>query len=812
VLFLIATCLAASGWFYAGTGQVARAASPVTLTAYDITPRTAYAGSLITFSYIINNPDTAAQTVGLGATIGGPADGTVEWYDDAVNQVSVSAAPGTATYTRVFRIPDRAQEGAYTILWGLQSEGNENVLMYRSGYLNIVVAPTVTITFDDGYSAIYDNARPVLNSYGFQATVFAITGLSQFGDSPLMSLSQMQSLKASGWEIASHSVTHPFLTTLTQDQLTAEVVNSRDWLVTNGFGPVSAFAYPYGDANAAVYDAVVAAGYKYGRTVIEGINSYGPNISQRCVMLWGNSSYSSLYDVEQAVTQAINQNRWAIVLCHGVVADENNSKLNSTYGWVSTSVFTAFCEFLKTSGVPVKTYAQIEGAAVPVNHAPVAVNDSYSATRNTALTVAAPGVLSNDTDADGDALTAAVVANPGHGTLALNANGGFTYTPATGYTGSDSFTYRANDTKANSNTATVTITVTTVNHAPVANNDTYSVNEDTVLTVAASGVLGNDTDSDGNTLTAALVGNVSHGTLALNSNGSFTYTPAANYNGSDSFTYRANDGITNSNTATVTITVNAVNDAPVAVNDTYNVVTGNVLTVAVPGVLGNDTDVDGNTLTATRLTNPTHGTLVFNSTGSFTYTPAAGYTGADSFTYRVSDGTANSNTATVTITVTAAGGTTGTFGLNSGTNQWYEGSGVLDAQRFQNTVGTGTLTKLELNLVDGISGNIRMGVYADNNGLPGNLLVDAGEVAAADGWVAISGLNLPVTGNAYYWLVFNMSGSNVIAETGPDPGPDNSSIWMDRAYAPFTSAFPSFPDWGWGISHWPFVMRATVAR
>src|SRR5439155_9036258 len=115
-----------------------------------------------------------------------------------------------------------------------------------------------------------------------------------------------------------------------------------------------------------------------------------------------------------------------------------------------------------------------------------------------------------------------------------------------------------------SDTGHVTITVTAVNDAPVAVADSYSTNEDTTLNVAAPGVLGNDSDIDSATITAVLVTDVAHGTLMLNTDRSFSYSPAANYNGSDSFTYKANDGNPDSNTATVALTVNAVNDAPVA--------------------------------------------------------------------------------------------------------------------------------------------------------------------------------------------------------------------------------------------------------
>ncbi|MGA2670054.1 MAG: Ig-like domain-containing protein, partial [Dehalococcoidia bacterium] len=285
------------------------------------------------------------------------------------------------------------------------------------------------------------------------------------------------------------------------------------------------------------------------------------------------------------------------------------------------------------------------------NTAPVAVNDSYSATKNTTLTVAAPGVLSNDTDADGDTLTAIKVTNPSHGSVTLNANGSFTYTPTANFTGSDSFTYKANDGSLDSNTTTVSITVNTSNTAPVAVNDTYTTAEDTTLTVAAPGVLSNDTDADGDTLTAIKVTNPSHGSVTLNSNGSFSYTPTANYNGSDSFTYKANDTKADSNTATVSITITAVNDAPAAVNDSYTTTKNTTLTVAAPGVLSNDTDVDSANLTAIKVTNPSHGSVTLNTNGSFTYTPTANFTGSDSFTYKANDGSLDSNTATVSITV-----------------------------------------------------------------------------------------------------------------------------------------------------------------
>jgi VCBS repeat-containing protein len=269
------------------------------------------------------------------------------------------------------------------------------------------------------------------------------------------------------------------------------------------------------------------------------------------------------------------------------------------------------------------------------------------------LNLSAPGVLTNDSDIDGDSLTAILVSDVSHGTLTLNPSGWFTYTPATDYAGSDFFTYRAFDGTDYSNTATVSITVHAVNHAPEAVGDTYTMAEDAALSVpVGTGVLSNDTDSDTDPLKAVVVANVSHGVLVFNDDGSFTYTPAADFAGTDSFTYKVNDGLADSGAATVTITVSPVNDLPVATADAYEAFAGITLSVPAPGTLGNDSDVDGNTLTTVLVGNVSHGTLTLNADGSFTYTAESGFAGADTFTYKATDGTGDSATVTVTIEVT----------------------------------------------------------------------------------------------------------------------------------------------------------------
>ncbi len=407
------------------------------------------------------------------------------------------------------------------------------------------------------------------------------------------------------------------------------------------------------------------------------------------------------------------------------------------------------------------------------NQAPVANNDTYTINEDNQLVVAAPGVLFNDTDAENNPFTAALVSTTTNGALTFNNNGSFTYTPNAHFFGTDSFTYRNSDATGTGNTATVTITVNPVNDPPTANSDTTSTNEDTPVTI---NVITNDSagpaNESGQTLTPIIAAGAMNGQVVVNPNRTITYTPAANYFGPDSFTYYVNDGSANSNTVAVnitvnpindepianddlattnedtpvdiavllndlagpnnestqtlavthlkdaagvfvpvvaggtvatahgtvrlnangtvtytpapnyngpdsfaytirdsgspplsdsangTVTINAVNDPPVAVNDGYTVAEDGVLTIAAAqGVLANDTDADaGTTLSVVgtqAITAPQHGLLTLNANGSFTYTPFTNFNGTDTFTYKASDGIADSNLATVTITVTS---------------------------------------------------------------------------------------------------------------------------------------------------------------
>ena len=338
-----------------------------------------------------------------------------------------------------------------------------------------------------------------------------------------------------------------------------------------------------------------------------------------------------------------------------------------------------------------------------------AVADSGSTDQGTVLSVnAASGVLTNDTDLDGDPLSVSEVNGAagdvgtaitlGSGALlTLNANGSYDYDPngvydglAVGVTDTDSFSYTVMDGNGESASATVTITITGTNDGITAVADTGSTDQGTTLSVnAASGVLTNDTDLDGDPLSVSEVngaaGDVgtaitlgSGALLTLNANGSYDYDPNGVYDGlavgvtdTDSFSYTVVDGNGESATATVTITITGTNDGITAVADTGSTDQGTTLSVnAASGVLTNDTDLDGDPLSVsevngaagdvgTAITLGSGALLTLNANGSYDYDPngvydglAVGVTDTDSFSYTVVDGNGESASATVTITIT----------------------------------------------------------------------------------------------------------------------------------------------------------------
>ncbi len=272
----------------------------------------------------------------------------------------------------------------------------------------------------------------------------------------------------------------------------------------------------------------------------------------------------------------------------------------------------------------------VQVTVTAVNDAPVAFDGSLAATEDAIAT----GTLVAS-DVDSATLTYSVVAAASHGTVTVTnaATGAYSYTPAANYNGADAFTFKANDGSLDSNVATVDITVDSVNDAPAATDGDLTTNEDT----SATGTL-SATDVDSATLTYSVVAAASHGTVTVTNaaTGAYSYTPAANYNGPDAFTFKANDGSLDSNTATVDITVDSVNDAPTGVNDFRDTERGTPVRMA--DLTANDVDVDGDLLTVTSVSGVNLGTGSIQLVdGVVTYTPAAGFEGPTQFTYTVCD-------------------------------------------------------------------------------------------------------------------------------------------------------------------------------
>ncbi len=247
-------------------------------------------------------------------------------------------------------------------------------------------------------------------------------------------------------------------------------------------------------------------------------------------------------------------------------------------------------------------------------------------------------------DKDGDTLTYEKATDPTNGTVVVNADGTWTYTPNEDYTGTDSFTVEVSDGNGGTAISTITITVTPANDAPTVPDYSVTTPEDTPVSGTVVGA-----DKDGDTLTYEKETDPTNGTVEVNTDGTWTYTPNTDFTGIDSFTVEVSDGNGGTEISTITITVTPANDAPTVPD--YSVTTPE--DTAVSGtVVG--TDIDGDTLTYEKATDPANGTLEVNSDGSWTYTPNEDYTGTDGFTVEVSDGNGGTAISTITITVTPA--------------------------------------------------------------------------------------------------------------------------------------------------------------
>jgi len=284
-----------------------------------------------------------------------------------------------------------------------------------------------------------------------------------------------------------------------------------------------------------------------------------------------------------------------------------------------------------------------------VNDLPAGIADKYSLQIDEGVQVPAPGVLGNDQDADRDPLTATLGLTVDHGTLSFSSDGAFEYTPEAGWSGTDSFEYTCSD-GSGSSASTLVDLVVIPHYAPTATADAYSATSGHDVTIAAPGVLANDYDLNvEDSLTAVLASEPSTGVLDLEADGSFRYTAPEGFRDPVTFTYRATDGTLESPEATVRLTLN---HSPNAAPEGYATNEYGVLKVsALEGVLGNDSDPNGDSLTASMTLAPSRGSLSLAPDGSFTYIPGNGLSGSDTFKYVASDGALQSVPVTVNLFV-----------------------------------------------------------------------------------------------------------------------------------------------------------------
>ena len=359
-------------------------------------------------------------------------------------------------------------------------------------------------------------------------------------------------------------------------------------------------------------------------------------------------------------------------LTYSVVTPPANGSLNGTAPNLSYTPNTDFhgsdsFTFQANDGTANSNIATVSITVTPVNDAPIATNQPVTTAEDTTVLITLTAG-----DVDGNTLTYSVVTSPVNGSLsgvAPNLN----YTPNSDFNGSDSFTFQVSDGTANSNIATVSIGVMPVNDAPSFQAiPNQAVSEDSGATnVPITGVSPGPADESSQTVSLTAVssntGIVPNPTITgAGTSRTLSFTPAANANGTVTITVTAQDdggtangGGATSGTLSFTIMIASVNDPPVANDDAYSVQQNSTLALnSALGMLSNDTDLDGDALTAILVSEPIYGTLTLNIDGSFTYTPTSGFDGTDSFTYKTNDGILDSNTATVTITITVLPPTT----------------------------------------------------------------------------------------------------------------------------------------------------------
>jgi hypothetical protein len=613
------------------------------------TPAANFVGST-TFTYTVSDGSGGLDTATVNVTVTPVND-----PPDAVNDSLTVAEDSSATSVNVLANDTTSPDTGETLAVSEVTQpptGGSVTLTGGVGFTptpNFHGATTFTYTVSDGNggtdtASVNVTVTPVNDAP--TAVDDSYTVPRDSGATVLSVLSNDSSAPDTGETLTVTAVTQP--STGGSVTFTSSAVT---FTPTTGFTGTSTFTYTVSDGNGGTATASVVV------TVGEGTG--GPNnppTANNDSLTVAEDSGATVVDVlandssapdagetlsVTAVTQPVTGG--SVSLTGGVVEFTPTPNFNGS---------TAFTYTVSDGNGGTDT-ASVNVTVTSVNDPPDAVDDAYTVPKDSVPMEL--DVRRNDSSAPdtGETLTVTAVTQPATGGSVTLVGGVVRFTPTVGFTGTSTFTYTISDGNGGTDTATVFVTVSEnpANNPPTANNDTYTVAEDSGATTLR--VLDNDSTAPdtGETLTVTSVTQPTVGGAVMLTGGVVSFTPAANFNGTAVFTYTVSDGREGTATASVSVTVTPVNDPPDAMDDTFRVAKDSG---AMPlNVLFNDSSAPdtGETLTVSAVTQPVSGGSVSLTDNVVRFTPAAGFTGTSTFTYTISDGNGGSDTANVTVVI-----------------------------------------------------------------------------------------------------------------------------------------------------------------
>ncbi|WP_337968506.1 tandem-95 repeat protein [uncultured Flavobacterium sp.] len=644
--------------------------------SYTFVPKPDYNGSVPKVTYTVTD-GTTSTTANLFITVTPVNDAPIAVDDTATatedtlytstvslvaNDTDVDSSPltvvaGTYTTTKGGTLT-LASDGSYTYMPAPNFNGTDTVdYMVTDGSLTDIGTLTITVNAVNDAPIAVDDTVTATEDTLYTSTVSLVANDTDVDSSPL-------------------TVIAGTYTTVKGGTLTLAADGSYTYMPASNFNGTDTVDYTVTDGSLTDIGTLTITVTAVNHAPVAVDNSNTTNEDTTLTVAVSSSANLLANDTDAdgdtlAITQfVIGTTTYTVGSTANLAEGDLTINANGSYTFVPKPDYNG--------SVPKVTYTVTDGTAsttanlfitvTPVNDAPIAVDDTATATEDTLYT-STVSLVANDTDVDSSPLTvvSGTFTTTKGGTLTLAADGSYTYMPAPNFSGIDTVDYTVTDGSL-TDIGTLTITVTAVNHAPVAVDNSNTTNEDTTLTVAvasSANLLANDTDADGDTLTITqfVIGtttytvgstaNLAEGDLTINANGSYTFVPKADYNGSvPKVTYTVTDG-TSSATANLFITVTPVNDAPIAVDDTATA-TEDTLYTSTVSLVANDTDVDSSPLTvvAGTYTTTKGGTLTLAADGSYTYMPAPNFNGTDTVDYTVTDGSLT-DIGTLTITVNA---------------------------------------------------------------------------------------------------------------------------------------------------------------